>query len=138
MESERKNQPIIYFIIFLVLTLTSNPVSAQNSKNINSVLWHIKDPTSKNVSYLLGTNHLFGAPWIRQFPALQDYIKDVDIFYCESYNMSNKDYLDEINKNQKLRTAKQLFGNDTTLVDDFFTNMGWVEQLILLHDYRMV
>lgn len=71
---------------------------------------------------------MFGAPWVRQFPILQDYIKEADLYYCEYYDTIKKDYPNEINKNQKLRTAKQLFGNDTTLVDDFFTEWGWVEK----------
>ncbi len=52
----------------------------------NTVLWKITDPVNKNISYLLGTNHLFGESFIKSFPVIEEYLKTTGLIITETKN----------------------------------------------------
>lgn len=116
-----------YFYTVLVLLLLSNFISGQTQTKTIPVFWQIKTPNSDKVSYILGTNHIFGEPWVRRYPGLQSCIKKSEVFFCETYQTDLESYKRNINKNNSLRTAKELFGSDLPLMDSYFTKIGWVE-----------
>jgi len=99
--------------------------------SVQSVLWKIKAPGAVKTSYLLGTCHPFGKSWVDANPVLYRYIKECRTFICESY--TGKDttagsLIDSISVNKPVKTAAALFGADTTLVNDHFLQVGWVEK----------
>lgn len=50
----------------------------------NTILWKVTNPTNKNISYLLGTHHLFGESFIDSFPLIQESLKSTDLVITET------------------------------------------------------
>lgn len=50
----------------------------------NTILWKVTSPTNKNVSYLLGTYHLFGESFIDSFPLVKESLKNTDLVITET------------------------------------------------------
>ena len=49
----------------------------------NSILWKVTTPNSKNTSYLLGTNHIFGESFIDSFPVIKEKLQLSDLIITE-------------------------------------------------------
>ena len=50
----------------------------------NTILWKVTNPTNKNISYLLGTHHLFGESFIDSFPLIKQSLKSADLVITET------------------------------------------------------
>jgi uncharacterized protein YbaP (TraB family) len=50
----------------------------------NTILWKVTNPTNKNISYLLGTYHLFGESFVDSFFVIKDKLQETDIVITET------------------------------------------------------
>jgi uncharacterized protein YbaP (TraB family) len=121
----------LYTILTTLLMLLCIAASAQQyvDKHLASVFWKIKARGSDQVSYLIGTCHVFGKSWVDARPDLYRYISECSTFICEtSSRNAQESILDSITKNRKIRSPYELFGDDTTLVNNYFAKLGWNEK----------
>ena len=50
----------------------------------NTILWKVTNNTNKNISYLLGTNHLFGKSFIDSFSIIKDKLEETNMVITET------------------------------------------------------
>ena len=58
----------------------------------NTILWKVTNNTNKNISYLLGTNHLFGESFVDSLSIIKDKLQETDIVITESKSDNGKGY----------------------------------------------
>lgn len=65
-------------LLTLTLVFCSSVVIAQNT-----ILWKVTNPNNKNVSYLLGTYHLFGNSFVDSFLVIGEKLKTSEVIVTE-------------------------------------------------------
>jgi uncharacterized protein YbaP (TraB family) len=50
----------------------------------NTILWKVTNPGSKNISYILGTYHLFGESFIDSFPIIKEKLQTTNLVITET------------------------------------------------------
>jgi len=65
----------IFFLFFLLLSVFTY--------GQRTILWKITNNNTRNVSYLLGTNHLFGESFIDSFPVIKEKLQASELIITE-------------------------------------------------------
>lgn len=123
--------PILLLLILLQGVAT---VNAQLKNGLNTVLWKIEYPGSTHISYVLGTNHLFGEEWVKSHPKIDTLVSASATFICESLHSIDTAALTKLQHNlmSEKRTSKELFKEDFEMVNTYFekkTGSGLVENV---------
>ena len=121
-------------LLLLILLQGIGAVNAQLKNGMNTVLWKIEHPGSTNISYILGTNHLFGEEWVKSHPKIDTLVSSSAIFICESLHSIDTAALTKLQHNlrSEKRTSKELFKEDFEVVNTYFkdkTGSGLVENV---------
>jgi uncharacterized protein len=86
----------------------------------NTILWKVTNTSNKNISYLLGTYHLFGNSFIDSFPVLKETILASDLIITETKIDREKmtEYYNSRPASDTLSTS--LSKEDVDLIADIF------------------
>ncbi|MDN5287548.1 MAG: hypothetical protein JWR38_3822 [Mucilaginibacter sp.] len=67
-----RKMKIIQKVIIIILFTLPGTLIAQKKNAQQTLLWQIKDPVSNHISYLFGTNHIFGSSWLDSITMVKD------------------------------------------------------------------
>jgi len=130
-------------LLLLILLQGIGAVNAQLKNGMNTVLWKIEHPGSTNISYILGTNHLFGEEWVKSHPKIDTLVSSSATFICESLHSIDTAALNKLphNLTSEKRTSKELFKEDFEVVNTYFekkTGSGLIENVDNNNEPRIV
>ncbi len=110
---------LIKYILSVWLTLCCQLLFGQNT-----ILWKIRNANSNYISYLLGSNHLFGSSFVDSYPIIKEKLSSCDLVITETeinrikiaeyYNSRN--YLDTL--------SSVLSKEDLNFVSNIFKSKG--------------
>lgn len=105
------------FLIFILPILFFSAGFAQST-----ILWSVKDTSSNNQSYIIGTFHQLGNSFVDSFPKIRELLLESDIAIFESKD--NSDYLVAfLNKrDDNFLYKKNLKKSDVEFLESFSTN----------------
>jgi uncharacterized protein YbaP (TraB family) len=115
-------------ILFLALVIFSGDLMAQKINLQQTVLWEVRSPVTKKVSYLFGTVHLFGGSWLDSITLVKDkFLKSKHVLVEVKAKLENVS-IDSFKKpyNGPPVLPRKLFSEKLfPIVNNYTKSIGW-------------
>lgn len=120
-----------FFLKVIVHTLLMFPATlmAQKNNEPQTLLWKVKDPVSNHVSYLFGTNHIFGSSWLDSITTVKDKFLQSNHVFVELYQAKTDTNLyrtiEKSYKGPPVIPRKVFHGRYYAIVKEYVKSIGW-------------
>jgi uncharacterized protein YbaP (TraB family) len=114
-------------ILLLALFIFPGYLIAQNNVQ-QTILWEVRSPATKRVSYLFGTIHLFGGSWLDSITLVKDKFLQSKHVLVEINDKPDNNSIDSFKKpySGPALVPSKLFGDQAfPVVNNYVKSIGW-------------
>lgn len=124
-----KRRKIILNVTIIIFFALQGSLMGQEKSTPQTLLWQINDPCSKHVSYLFGTDHIWGASWLDSITMVKDkFLQSKHVFVEMGNAKLDTTLIDSLKKPYKgpaVIPAKIFKRNYYSLVTNYVKSIGW-------------